>query len=146
MFDHTDEPINEPEESVPDAIDTAPVESMEPLEPREEFEAIAAVEAAAESGIYEGPNTPALGERETQRLATMVERVDELSDAIAQYPNSPANYVLRGEMFLEGGDRDLAADDFEHAIRLADEQAESANWGYIYRALADRAREGLRRV
>ncbi len=128
MFEPTNEPINEnePEQAVP----TAPVEAG----------------PVVESGTDEGLYTPALSEGETRKLAELVDRMGELTSAIEQFPDSPANYVLRGEMFLDGGDRDLAVADFETAIRLADQQAETADWGYVYRALADRAREGLRRV
>ena len=126
MFDQTDEPINEnnPEQAAPDET---PVD-------------------AVDSGIDAGPHTPALSEGETRKLAELIDRVGELTSAIEQFPDSPANYVLRGEMFLDGGDKDLAVEDLETAIRLADEQAETANWGYVYRALADRARERLRRA
>src|SRR5579859_3823927 len=44
--------------------------------------------------------------------------LDELSDAIARYPDAPANYVLRGEYFLAEGRNDLAAEDFRTALRL----------------------------
>jgi Tfp pilus assembly protein PilF len=69
-----------------------------------------------------------------------------LTEAIERYPDSPVNYVLRGEALLDGGDKDLAADDFMKALALAEPRADTANWGYINRALADRARDGLRRA
>ncbi len=135
MFSQSDEPINEnaSEKAAPTEISAAPVESAEP-------------EAVIETGIDTEPVTPALGERETRNLAELIDRVGELTSAIERFPDSPANYVLRGEMFLEGGDNDLAVTDFETAIRLAEHKAQTADWGYIYRALADRAREGLRRA
>jgi len=70
--------------------------------------------------------------------------LDELTEAIERYPDAPANYVLRGELLLDEGQPALAAQDFQRALELADPLAESANWGYINGALADRAREGLR--
>jgi len=76
----------------------------------------------------------------------IVSRVELLTAAIELHPDAPANYVLRGELLLEGGDDELAVSDFHKALELAEDQAETANWGYIYRALADRAREGLRRA
>jgi tetratricopeptide (TPR) repeat protein len=72
-------------------------------------------------------------------------RFEELTEAIARYPDAPANYVYRGELLLEEGHHAEAAADFAKALEVADLLAESANWGYIYRGLADRAREGLRR-
>jgi len=84
--------------------------------------------------------------RADRRMAEIISRVDVLTEAIERYPDSPVNYVLRGEALLEGGDNDLAADDFVKALALAEPRAETANWGYISRALADRARDGLRRA
>jgi tetratricopeptide (TPR) repeat protein len=79
-------------------------------------------------------------------ITPVVSRVEFLTMAIEAYPDSPVNYVLRGEALADVGDYGLAAEDFQKALELADTQAEGANWGYIYQALADRAREGLRRV
>ena len=84
--------------------------------------------------------------RVDRRLAEIISRVDVLTEAIERHPDSPVNYVLRGEALLEGGDHDLAADDFVKALELAEPRAETANWGYLGRALADRARDGLRRA
>ncbi len=79
-----------------------------------------------------------------ERVSEVASRVDVLTAAIEKRPDAPVNYVLRGEALLDGGDYGLAAEDFRKALELAEPQAESANWGYINRALADRAREGLR--
>jgi len=84
--------------------------------------------------------------RAGRRLTEIISRVDVLTEAIERHPDSPVNYVLRGEVLLEGGDNDLAAQDFLKALELAEPRAETANWGYIHRAMADRAREGLRRA
>jgi hypothetical protein len=69
-----------------------------------------------------------------------------LNRAIERQPEAPSNYVMRGELLLARGDYEGARDDFEMAIELAETRAETANWGYINRALVDRAREGLRRI
>jgi len=100
--------------------------------------------AALESDAASGPRTPPFTERESRQFATLVNRMGALTDAIENHPDSPASYVLRGEIFLDGGEIDLAAQDFQKALDLADPGAETANWSYVYRALADRAREGLR--
>jgi tetratricopeptide (TPR) repeat protein len=81
-----------------------------------------------------------------KQFSVVVSRVELLTAAIEHNPDAPSNYVFRGEILLDGGDYDLAAEDFRKALQLAEDQAETANWGYIYRALADRAREGLRRA
>jgi len=72
-------------------------------------------------------------------------RIEALTTAIELHPDAPVNYVFRGEALLDEGYYAEAAADFERALALGDSLAESANWGYIYRGLADRAREGLRR-
>ncbi len=97
------------------------------------------------SSSIEAMAQPAISHTD-RRLAEIISRVDVLTDAIDRYPDSPVNYVLRGEALLEGGDSDLAADDFMKALELAEPRAETANWGYLSRALADRARDGLRRA
>ena len=76
--------------------------------------------------------------------APIPSRIEALTAAIALHPEAPVNYVFRGEALLENNFNEEAAADFEKGLELADSLAESANWGYIYRALADRAREGLR--
>src|SRR3954453_18239417 len=55
----------------------------------------------------------AISVREARRLAGIVHRIDVLTAAIERSPDAPVNYVLRGEMLLDGGDFDLAADDFQ---------------------------------
>ena len=77
-------------------------------------------------------------------VAPVPSRVEALTAAIELHPEAPVNYVFRGEALLENSYYAEAAADFEKGLELADSLAESANWGYIYRALADRAREGLR--
>jgi tetratricopeptide (TPR) repeat protein len=76
--------------------------------------------------------------------AAVPSRIEALTAAIELHPDAPVNYVFRGEALLENNYYAEAAADFERGLELADSLAESANWGYIYRALADRAREGLR--
>jgi hypothetical protein len=83
---------------------------------------------------------------EPEPISVILSRVEVLTVAIEEHPDAPVNYVLRGEVLMDGGDQDLAAEDFQKALELAEAQAETANWGYIYRAVADRAREGLRRI
>jgi len=66
-----------------------------------------------------------------------------LNRAIERQPEAPASYVMRGELLLARGDIEGARLDFQKAVELAETRAETANWGYINRALVDRAREGL---
>jgi hypothetical protein len=73
-------------------------------------------------------------------------RLAALTDAIAANPDSAANYVLRGELFLQHGERELAYADFVKALTLAAAQLESDDWGLVGQAVQDRAEAGLRRI
>jgi uncharacterized protein HemY len=67
----------------------------------------------------------------------------DLNHAIADHPEAPANYVLRGELALETRDYSQAAADFEKALELASAQVETENWGILAQAMQDRAYRGL---
>ena len=51
--------------------------------------------------------------------------------------------MLRGEVYLEMGAFDLAADDFRRALSLAAGQVEQNDWGLIAQVMEDRAQVGL---
>jgi hypothetical protein len=120
----------EPVPAPPDA--PLDVESVQPPD----------VGSAVEPGEEQAPPV----EPEPEGVGIILSRVDVLTQAIEEHPDAPVNYVLRGEALMDGGDQDLAAEDFQKALELAEAHAETANWGYLYRAVADRAREGLRRI
>ena len=82
---------------------------------------------------------PTYGERAEQ----VVRRVSHLSRTIESSPDSPTNYVLRGELYLETGDYTAAASDFRTALDLATARVENEDWGIIAQAMQDRAQEGL---
>jgi hypothetical protein len=86
------------------------------------------------------------GQMSTQEPEADWVRLQRLTRTIELYPDTPSNYVLRGELLIDAGYNDKAADDFQKAIELSEAQAESADWGYIHRALIDRAIEGLKRT
>lgn len=73
-------------------------------------------------------------------------RLTALTRAIETYPSSAVNYVLRGELHLELEQMDLAQEDFEQAIALAEEQYENDRWGLGSQAILDRARHGLQQI
>lgn len=103
------------------------------------------VEKAAASGIRaEGPS---IWEQVRRWLRPhredQLQRVRELSVAIELHPDSPANYVLRGELYLELGVAHMAADDFATAIDLAAAQIEEERWGLVAQPMLDRAIRGL---
>ncbi len=45
----------------------------------------------------------------------VAQRLDALNAAIASHPQSASNYVLRGEIWLDKGEYEMAAADFEWA-------------------------------
>jgi|FLYN01.1.fsa_nt_gi tetratricopeptide (TPR) repeat protein len=74
------------------------------------------------------------------------QRLRNLSLAIEKYPETPANYVLRGELYLDAGEYELAAADFRRALELASAQFEASDWGGIAQVMRDRAEAGLERA
>jgi hypothetical protein len=77
--------------------------------------------------------------RDSKRLAA-------LTDAIALYPNSAANYVLRGELYAKHGEYALAEADFLKALSLAESELASEDWGFVAQTVQDRAEYDLRRL
>jgi Tfp pilus assembly protein PilF len=74
------------------------------------------------------------------------QRLQALDDAIALYPDTPSNYVVRGELYLEVKQVDLAVLDFRRALDLASRQVETNDWGFIAQVMQDRAQHGLDRA
>lgn len=70
-------------------------------------------------------------------------RLEDLFTAMTANPDSPANYVLRAELYLQMGKYDLAVADFEIAQKLASEHLAVDNWGLIAQVMQDRALIGL---
>jgi tetratricopeptide (TPR) repeat protein len=107
------------------------------------------MQGAAAYDSYHGDEAPDSEETLaalTESLPKRLTRIERLTLAIERDPNEPANYVYRGEAYLEKDEYDLAAQDFHTAIELADAEIDTANWGFIYSALIDRARENLRHI
>jgi hypothetical protein len=59
-------------------------------------------------------------------------------------PDSPVNYLLRGEEWLAREQWEQAGADFETALELAGQLLEQSAWGYVYQSYVDRAEAGLR--
>jgi cytochrome c-type biogenesis protein CcmH/NrfG len=70
-------------------------------------------------------------------------QLEDLFTAIASHPDSFTNYVLRGEVYLQMGEYELAMADFEIAQKLASEHLAVDNWGLIAQVMQDRALVGL---
>jgi tetratricopeptide (TPR) repeat protein len=71
------------------------------------------------------------------------QRLHSLSRAIEDAPETPANYVLRGELYLEVGEYELAEADFQRGLELAAAEFETSDWGIMAQAMRDRAEAGL---
>lgn len=81
-----------------------------------------------------------------ERLEQAEARLSDLDAALAQHPDSAANYVLRGEVYHQLGEYELAAADFSRALELAAAQVESDDWGLVAQAMQDRAERGLEKA
>jgi hypothetical protein len=77
---------------------------------------------------------------------TFMERIRQLDYAIENAPDTPANYVLRGELYLSAGEYALAQADFLRGYDLAVRDFERSDWGLIAQAMQDRAQAGLQQV
>lgn len=80
------------------------------------------------------------------------ERVHTLTHAINIAPNAAVNYVLRGELYLEHGADEFAAQDFQKALLLAEtelSERDTKSLGLVAQGMQDRAlagyQEALRR-
>jgi tetratricopeptide (TPR) repeat protein len=69
-----------------------------------------------------------------------------LDEAIEIAPETAANYVLRGELYLKAREYALARRDFQRAYELAARQFERSDWGIIAQAMQDRALIGLQKA
>jgi len=116
----------------PFVVDTAPVEAVSDEPPRYEDAPVSAEEV---------PAAPLFAEAEARPKT----RIEDLTEAIQMYPNSPTNYILRAELLFDKEDYKAAADDFYVGLRLALSAVEHAEWGYIYEALIERAYACLKR-
>ena len=70
-------------------------------------------------------------------------RLARLNQAIARQPMAAANYVLRGELYLQAGEAVLAAADFKTALDLASDQFDREDWGILSQVMRDQAERGL---
>jgi hypothetical protein len=114
------------------------------LRPPASEEALA-LAAEIENELFEAPQIATCAPSPTLRGGAN-SRLAALTDAIAANPDAAVNYVMRGELFLEHGERELAYADFVKALTLAAAQLETEEWGLVAQAVQDRAEAGLRRL
>ena len=79
----------------------------------------------------------------SEPAAQQVERLYALNVAIRHFPESPSNYVLRGEFYLEQGAYEQAVADFREALEQAVQEVEAERWGIVAQSMQDRAQFGL---
>jgi hypothetical protein len=80
---------------------------------------------------------------QAMREKATVERFLLLDDAIYREPAVAVNYVIRGELYLQRGEIENAAADFEQGEELAHSDFAESRWGLVAQATRDRARRGL---
>ena len=81
-----------------------------------------------------------------EKRADQQERMRDLTRAIEQFPETAVNYLLRGELHLEMKQYDLAQEDLEMALELAEANFDEERWGLNAQSTMDRAKRGLQRL
>ncbi len=71
------------------------------------------------------------------------QRLEAITAVIEADPDAAANYVIRGELYLESREYALAAVDFERGLELVERELAAADWGIFDQMLRDRALMGL---
>jgi hypothetical protein len=79
-------------------------------------------------------------------IDNVAERIRYLDAAIENAADTPANYVLRGELYLTLREYALARRDFQRAQELAAAQFQKSDWGLMAQAMQDRALVGLEKA
>ena len=78
--------------------------------------------------------------------ADVIARLNNLTQAIEDAPESAVNYVLRAELYMQIREYASAQSDFQRAYELSETQFELADWGFLEQAMRDRALLGLEKV
>lgn len=115
----------------------------------DEFDEIAETYIEPELTIWEKIRRVLFGEADTGKSYTVSDnhrRMTELTQAIEAYPEAAVNYLLRAELHLKLKQNELAQEDFEQALTLAQAQYQSDRWGLASQVVQDRALRGLKRI
>ncbi len=75
-----------------------------------------------------------------------IARLNNLTQAIEDAPETSVNYVLRAELYMKMREYALAQLDFQRAYELAETHFELADWGLLEQVMRDRALTGLEKV
>lgn len=79
----------------------------------------------------------------TERRQEREWRMQQLDDAIEHQPNAAVNYLLRGELYYEAKQYNLARADFAQAKAFAVVQLEDERFGLAAQAIQDKAERYL---
>ena len=131
----TEQPETTSSEAPPpsDQLPGEPRFDSESSEPRPDEPALAAAP----------PSENWRAQRAAIREQDFIGRINDLTAQIERYPNTPVNFIIRGEVYLAHGQADAASIDFQRALDLAESRVDTLPWGYVNAGLIDRAREGL---
>lgn len=139
MDDRQDEVVRESVEETTAAEAEAETEAL-PEAPSEDFAPVADATLSTPLATLEMRVAP-----NGERQYTGRERwLRDLNHAIADHPEAPTNYVLRGELALETRDYEQAVADFEKGLELASAQVETSDWGILAQTMQERAYRGLK--
>lgn len=110
-----------------------------------------AQEAVVEQKTLQLPKQQVSGWQRIRRFflgsfAEDIARINNLTQAIEDAPESSVNYVLRAELYMKIREYVLAQLDFQRAYELAETQFELADWGLLDQVMRDRALTGLEKV
>lgn len=102
------------------------------------FSAATSAEAANDNGAFEADKP--------QSASSQTDDLRDLHLAIEIYPDVPANYLLRGELYAKRREWVLAEEDFKMALQLASDQLEKSNWGLAEQMVMDSAQRALEQL
>lgn len=110
-----------------------------------------AQEAVVEQKTLQLPKQQVSGWQQILRFflgsfAEDIARINNLTQAIEDAPESSVNYVLRAELYMKIREYALAQLDFQRAYELSETNFELADWGLVEQVMRDRALTGLEKV
>jgi len=70
-------------------------------------------------------------------------QLENLNYAIKHHPDAPANFLLRGEYWMQAGEIEQAREDLSTARELAEKLIETNDWVSIPQSYIDRIDEAL---
>ena len=81
-----------------------------------------------------------------EKSAEQQQSLHDLTEAIEQFPDTAVNYLLRGELYIAMKQHNLAQEDLQKALELAQMQFEDDRWGISAQLTMDRAKFALQKL